>query len=344
MSVVPSRQHFGDLLGSERASNERILLSLFENPLDRLLLSADGTLQLLISTWHGRVVQVKVLKHEPNTSNLTVDREVELCFADDGTQQPFCNAKSSLTFKNDDLMEKARLFGIGQLFREMNQLPRFELLNAGKDEGEGITREYRMSAEGIDCLILETFRSNPLLLEMPTSTSSLEPVQDKEQSKGFQSDARLSSIAPPQLTAVQRLFCMAHGNVQRLSSALLGEAVNVRLLEEKEIQPGNFFRNVELEGAETHYPVCKAQSHIVVKDEQLLALLHQGTLQLGSLARTLGAYPKFELQEVTWTSPWSFTRGYALDINAGAIVITVKETLEWPREGGLGALSAKYNH
>ena len=134
MSIISSpKQHFGDLLGTDKPGVEEEMIARFANPIDRLLLTADGTLQMLVSAWHDRVVQVRVVRHEPNYDTASVDRQVELCFVDDGPpQQSFCTATSTVRFGNNDLMERARGFGIGQLFREWDLLPRFELLEAGR--------------------------------------------------------------------------------------------------------------------------------------------------------------------------------------------------------------------
>ena len=48
--------------------------------------------------------------------------------------------------------------GIGQLFRHLDKLPRFELVDAGRiAETGGMWREYELSSEEVFCFITEVF-------------------------------------------------------------------------------------------------------------------------------------------------------------------------------------------
>lgn len=340
MSTLPSRHHFGDLLGTGKPGLEEDVLARFNEPLDRLILTADGTLQVLVSSWHSRVVQVKVLRHEPRKDGLVYDREIELVFADDLTSKAFCNAKSVVTYESLDLVQKAEGFGIGQLFRAWNILPRFELLDAGKSLlDETMWRKYRLFGEGIECVIHETFPRNPFKLDREMKCSP--PGEMQTFTKALSSDARYMDILPPSMSPVQRIFCTANGNVQRLASALLGEPVDVKLLEEKAISTTEFRRVVELTGSKSQTVVCNAKSKILIENGNLLELIHAKRLNLGSLVKEIGVYPTFQLHSAKWTSPQNFTRHYSLEMHSktGLVLIELEESFHWDRHCEFGMLS-----
>jgi len=142
------------------------------HPLDRMALTANGNLQRLVSSYYDSPVEVvvdKCVKREPaedanddddveNQVTAIWDRVVRLRVFDSVT---FCTATSVITVHDElcrDLVEWGTV-GLGQLFRFLDVLPEFTLLDAGKskDEGGGFWREYRLDCRELSCHIHEEF-------------------------------------------------------------------------------------------------------------------------------------------------------------------------------------------
>jgi len=334
--VTSPQQHFGDISGGHERfqEREREILARFDSPLDRLVLTADGTLQLVVSAWHNRVVTVNPVRIDEISDELRVEREVELLLGslEDDDNKLFCRAVSTIKYENRDLMDKARGCGIGQMFRVWNLLPTFQLLDADLDSVTGeLSRKYNLSAPGVVCTILETFPINPLLLPvLPTEAPSSSPrlKRDAVESKGVKSDARLAAM-PPDLSPMQRVFCAASGNVQRLASAALGEQIHIRLLKEEAEETGSFTREVELLSTSSGNRFCLAQTTIDIHDDQMREKVASGDIPLGSLVSMLGAFPDFKLLNVNWVSPTRFSRLYRMNIAANQVELVVREDFDW---------------
>lgn len=100
------------------------------------------------------------------------DREVHLSVH----SQRFCTARSVVTVRSEDcirLVHSGKV-GIGQLFRHLDRLPTFEILDAGRrlDDG-GMWRTYTLECRELSCVIREDFVSNAWSIE-PTSLNSNE--------------------------------------------------------------------------------------------------------------------------------------------------------------------------
>ena len=108
------------------------------------------------SDQHGRIV----LPPPPLIYDRVVDLQV--------FGQTFCTATSVITVRDAPCQELIRsgTVGLGQLFRFLNVLPEFTLLQAGQPDGEpkeeggggGFWREYRLDCEEMSCRIHEAFR------------------------------------------------------------------------------------------------------------------------------------------------------------------------------------------
>ena len=171
-------------------------------PLQRVVLSANGNLQRLISSYHNSPVSVRV-RFNRRLSHGLYAREVTLSVF--GTR--FAVATSSVRLERADCIAavEERGVGIGQLFRHLNILPDFELLAAGTLEagaplppeaalsaatdgdagggggaaaggaGDGdddadvarFWRRYVLSGEGVRCEIREVLRADVFALEPP---------------------------------------------------------------------------------------------------------------------------------------------------------------------------------
>jgi hypothetical protein len=142
----------------------------FQNPLDRMILTANGNVQRLISSYYDSPVQLRIvyctlrerhaaksddLQNAVNGMDQTIiwDRQVELSMYQDHV---FCRATSEILV-HDPACRLTEL-GIAQFFRHSNILPHFSLQAAGAlDEGGGFWRRYTLSCPQLTCHIREEF-------------------------------------------------------------------------------------------------------------------------------------------------------------------------------------------
>jgi len=134
--------------------------------LERIMLSACGDLQRLLSAFFSRTINIKrVHEHtSPRThiaspdEPITQRRKVHLLCGG----KTACIATSSVTI-SAPLPERLFLdekFAIGQMFRKMQTPPQFTLLDCGievEDGKETLWRRYNLSTEGFVCDITEVF-------------------------------------------------------------------------------------------------------------------------------------------------------------------------------------------
>ncbi|KAI9091723.1 hypothetical protein DFS34DRAFT_634669 [Phlyctochytrium arcticum] len=155
-SVLPD--NFGDIM-----SSRKIMISLpnhFE-PLERVLLTANGNIQRIISAYYNSPVTVQIHKNNliPSSSQTTTTyaRRVTLHVL----SHTFCTASSTIHISAPDLLDliTVKQVGIGQLFRYLNILPEFELVEAGKEGGK-VWRRYVLRSRGVECFIHEVFCEN----------------------------------------------------------------------------------------------------------------------------------------------------------------------------------------
>ena len=164
------------------------------SPLERIALTANGNLQRIFSSYYDAPVHVIVDKCHLQTSSSIVsnvgsqheilhnsnqnnsvkkslqpirglppipaiwDRSVHLSVHD----QKFCTAYSQITVNSKQCIELvcSGKVGIGQIFRYLDKLPTFELLDAGRLNHGGMWREYSLSCVELTCHIREEFSPN----------------------------------------------------------------------------------------------------------------------------------------------------------------------------------------
>ncbi|KAJ3386919.1 hypothetical protein HDU80_000281 [Chytriomyces hyalinus] len=178
--------HFGDIMSLRETS---ISLPKEFSPLERILLTANGNVQRILSAFYNLPITVKILKNEKTfpsakiTSTLDpaqlpdseivspesptqpqilaeFDRKVQiLC-----NNRVVCTATSTVTLCNAEylrLIDQEKI-GIGQLFRYLNILPDFELIRVGRDEsGDNFWRVYSLSSgDNVHCVLKEVFPKN----------------------------------------------------------------------------------------------------------------------------------------------------------------------------------------
>ena len=154
-------------------------------PLERILLTANGNLQRIVSSYHAKPVDVRVVYNNETATGIFF-RQVTLHL--DNAVLPFCRATSKVTVTNPDMLLAiaSNQIGIGQLFRHFDTLPVFTLrsvqrgtcenVNAivesaalpcsnvdNQKEGDPFWRLYQLKAKaGITCMILEQFQGSVL--------------------------------------------------------------------------------------------------------------------------------------------------------------------------------------
>jgi len=134
--------------------------------LERIMLSAHGDLQRLLSAFFARAINIKTIyaHTSPRTHVASPEepiiqrREVHLLCGGNTA----CIATSTVTISTP-LCERLFLdekFAIGQMFRKMQTPPQFALLECGSRLEDGkrvLWRRYTLSTEGFECDIVEVF-------------------------------------------------------------------------------------------------------------------------------------------------------------------------------------------
>lgn len=125
----------GDLMGFERS-----LPPGFAHfpPLDRIILTANGNLQRIVSSFNNAPVQVNVLRNVQVATG-KYNREVSITCA----AQEFMVATSKITIRDAEMIQavESKKVGIGQLFRKYDLLPQFTLLKTQRN-GDNFFRIY----------------------------------------------------------------------------------------------------------------------------------------------------------------------------------------------------------
>ncbi|KAI8904115.1 hypothetical protein EDD86DRAFT_260444 [Gorgonomyces haynaldii] len=125
-------------------------------PLERIVLTANGNLQRILSSYFNHNVSVDIVRNVMSTDNQSIvfDRMVYLkCQG-----KTLCTATSQIIVQNQEMIRLVTEdgIGIGQLFRYLNLLPQFKLLKANRTR-DGFMREYLLTADGVQCDIVEEF-------------------------------------------------------------------------------------------------------------------------------------------------------------------------------------------
>ncbi|KAI8319638.1 hypothetical protein GQ54DRAFT_264975 [Martensiomyces pterosporus] len=141
-----------------------MLPAIFKNPVQRIMLMANGNLQRVLSAYYNLPVSVEVLFNEPedpkrlNERLLPIRYNRNINLVCNGTV--VCSAQSTvdiLTRKAADLVINQGV-GIGQLFRTMNVLPTFALIEAHlSDKDSSFSRLYELRSGDVVCTIKEEF-------------------------------------------------------------------------------------------------------------------------------------------------------------------------------------------
>lgn len=227
------------------------------SPIERVLLSANGNLQRLVSSYLNSHVTVTV-NHSTKKSHGVYEREVALL----AQGQEFGVATSTVTLSRDDCIDAVdrRGVAIGQMFRHLNIMPRFTLHRFGEQADGRIWREYTLEGSGVCCRILEQLSRT--IFELPPPAAAPPPAAPPPAAPppaapdaaapaaAAPVTAALDAAAPPAavgggtfgdimsanttgielpsgFTAMQRLLLTANGNVERIVRAYYDEEVRV---------------------------------------------------------------------------------------------------------------------
>jgi hypothetical protein len=151
------------------------------SPLERVLLTAAGNVQRLVSAWHNKQVVVNSTDelgvedkcaltdavsspnlnaagessdtHDVQASNRVKPRSwaraTTLSFKGDDEELPFCTARSDVRVTDVPLAEAiaSGTINTGAIFEHLGVLPRFELYEAGRRPCGGFWRRYALWAE-----------------------------------------------------------------------------------------------------------------------------------------------------------------------------------------------------
>ncbi|THH20636.1 hypothetical protein EW146_g748 [Bondarzewia mesenterica] len=142
--------------------------------IERIMLSAHGDLQRLLSAFFARTITIKTIyshtSPRTNTASpeepLTQRREVHLVC----NHKTVCVATSTVTITSPHcerlfLDEK---FAIGQMFRKVGKVPEFALLDCGTNSDDGnveqLWRRYILAMDGFECDITETWPDRQMFI------------------------------------------------------------------------------------------------------------------------------------------------------------------------------------
>ncbi|KAG0334020.1 hypothetical protein BG004_000595 [Podila humilis] len=160
-AIVSIPGHFGDIMSKRDTT---LTLPNGFTGFERMLLTANGNLQRLISALFNMTVSVEIL--ENTQVPLTPDedpavfarfqREVNLICKN----KIVCNAKSQVFVKDQQVYDLVvnKGVGIGQIFRYLDRLPSFELHTLGRSD-KTFWREYSLHIPGVHCRLLEVMPS-----------------------------------------------------------------------------------------------------------------------------------------------------------------------------------------
>ncbi|KAJ1824718.1 hypothetical protein GGH91_001219 [Coemansia sp. RSA 2671] len=154
--------HFGDVMSQRETSC--MLPAVFKTPVQRIMLMANGNLQRVLSAYYNLPVSVEVLFNEPEEPWRLKEHKLPIRYCRDinlvCNRIVVCSAQSTvdlLTTKAADLVISKGV-GIGQLFRYMNVLPTFTLLEAHlSDHNASFERLYELRSDDVVCTIAEKF-------------------------------------------------------------------------------------------------------------------------------------------------------------------------------------------
>lgn len=229
----------GDIMGGSSRQQQSPIRQPIDHfdPMHRIVLSANGNLQRIVSSYYNSQVLVTTRRSE-ETSRHCYERHVELSVF--GTV--FCVARSVIKLTRPDVIEAVKKgVAIGQLFRHLNIMPVFELIGASFEEDESknmdlegavkFWREYTLENEGIHCRIKETLRKDLFCLEAREHVNGdAKPSAPPPSLGDIMSPGSTHLELPDGFSPMERILLTANGNIERMVSSYHASPVSVYLM------------------------------------------------------------------------------------------------------------------
>lgn len=318
-------------------------------PLQRVLLTANGNLQRLVSSYHNAPVSVSILKNE-RVADGRFSREVSISVFG----VVFATARSTISVDCADyitaIVEKG--LGIGQLFRHLCILPTFELAAAGRiacsaasddglerlladASGGCFWRDYVLHGPDLKCEIREVIRSDVFAMQRPEGYE--DPIESPSQSMG---DIMAPNVTfqplPEGFEPVQRMLLTANGNVERILSSYYAKPLQLYVVLNHK-RAASVYDRQSIMLYEGRQLMLAKTTAFISKPEWSEALDEPG-IHLGALFSRFGELPVFTLH-ATGEGPDYFWRQYAL--TASGMTCLVNETFS---KASLAPLSSTATH
>lgn len=332
----------GDLMGGELGYSTSDLKAFA--PLQRVVLTANGNLQRIVSSYYNAEVLV-VVRHNRRVAHGQYHRQVDIKVFD----TVICRATTKVNIDRDDLI-KALEDGValGQLFREFDLLPTFELRAAGRvapreggptdptaanaDEFDALPsrfwRDYTLAADGFECLIHEDMRGDLFELSPPPTAATDEVSRTGVQRPSF-GDIMLAGAntyipLPDGFTPLQRILMSANGNVERVVSSFHARPVQTYVVVNHAREGGLVYdRQVALllDGRQL---MC-AKTTCFLTDPQWAKAVNSDGIAIGGLFAHFQVLPMFTLHSAG-RLPTGFWRQYQL--RSTGLTCEINETFD----------------
>ena len=286
----------GDIMGGgflATPNDLRIAMRRF-TPMQRVVLSANGNLQRLVSSYYNLPVTVTAV-YNRRVAHGSYEREVKLSVKD----KTFAVATSLLSTTREDCINAIETQGIaiGQMFRYFNILPKFELLHATMGEGT-FSRRYRLYGEDVQANIEEILQADIFAL-VPANqhgdSASKSNALQLTPGLGDIMTATVTAVAvPPGFTPMQRILLTANGNVERIVSAYYDCPVTSCVALNQRRESCIFDRHVTLLLRGRQFMLAK--STIFVTSPVWESQLEQQNVPICSMYRHMSVLPIFTLR------------------------------------------------
>jgi hypothetical protein len=287
---------FGDIMGYSQDLPSHLSVSF--SGIDRIVLTANGNLQRIISSYYNSPVSVRIVKNTKASAGY-YHREVVLeCMGHD-----FMTATSKVSLSSEELIGavERREVGIGQLFRRYNLLPHFTLLKAQRN-GDAYFRIYSLKAKGVECEICESFVSGlwglspkvpAALIPAPAVPAPAAAGTGGGHFGDLMSGTKTAfSVFSPEFSPLERVILTANGNVQRIISSYYNTPVYV-IPVEKSGSNGVYHRQVKLSCLGQVF--CTASTKVRVTSPDILNAVESNRVELPEIFRTFDLLPEFRL-------------------------------------------------
>jgi len=218
---MTASHHWGDLMGPTPLP----LISGLEKPLERIIATANGNLQRIVSSWSNQKVSVIVKQNIKDQSRYR--RSVDLSCGG----KVFAHADSVVTLSDAAIVEavESGRVGLGQVFRQFDLLPAFELQSVCVLDGS-LERRYVLKSSGIRCDISEIIDLNCI-----GNVASQSPISAEVEDAHFgdiMCGTTVQVMHSQKYTPFERVLLSCNGNVVRVLSSFVNSDLWVNIVED----------------------------------------------------------------------------------------------------------------